>query len=563
MKNDVPGYELLARAYYAEGVRAHFTLMGDGNMHWAIALSEREGVQTIHARHEHCACGMAIGYAIATGEVGVASVTLGPGFTQTMTALTTAARAHVPMVLFTGEIPVNPENAKWYNQGMEQAPLALATGAEYISARSAGRLLPSVREAFYKARTERKPVVLGVPFDLQKQRMPVQDYRPSTEFLPRLHPLPPATAAIAEVVDRIRSSQHPIIIAGRGVVSSDAGDAVRTLAERSGALLSTTLPARGLFDDDPFNLGIAGGFSGPAAREEFGRADLVIAIGASLTSYTADGGSLFPNAFVVQIDANPVGLKDGVAAADFYVRADAREAIAAICAALDRDDRRSNSAASEPRARTGDVATRIQEGSTRRDTYPAVAGTVDPRDFISEFDDVLPKDWDIVSGTGHCAYFHSQMKHRRPENYHVIREFGAIGNGLSMAIGVAVAKGTDRIVLIEGDGSLIMHIQELETIKRQGIKMLICVLNDGAYGAEIHKLRAEGIDESSAVFGRTDFAAIAKGFGLRGQTVSSVGQLADLFAAYEKQDEAEIWNVHISDRVLAPIMQRLVSRGLR
>ncbi|MCB4770410.1 thiamine pyrophosphate-binding protein [Ancylobacter sp. Lp-2] len=560
MRNDVPGYELLARAYYAEGVRAHFTLMGDGNMHWAIALSEREGVQTIHARHEHCACGMAIGYAIATGEVGVASVTLGPGFTQTMTALTTAARAHVPMVLFTGEMPVNPENAKWYNQGLDQAPLALATGAEYISARSLGRLLPSVREAFYKARTERKPVVLGIPFDLQKQRVQVEAYRPSTDFLPRLHPLPPAAAAVGEVVERIRSSRHPIIIAGRGVVSSDAGDAVRALAQRSGALLSTTLPARGLFDDDPFNLGIAGGFSGPAAREEFGRADLVIAIGASLTSYTADGGSLFPDAFVVQIDANPVGLKDGVASADLYVRSDAREAAEAICAQLDRDG---DAADDEPRARTGDVVSRIQEYSTHRDAYPEVAGTVDPRDFISELDDVLPKDWDIVSGTGHCAYFHSQMKNRRPENYHVIREFGAIGNGLSIAIGVAVAKGTDRVILIEGDGSLIMHIQELETIKRQGIKLLICVLNDGAYGAEIHKLRAEGIDESSAVFGRTDFASIAEGFGLRGRTVTSAGELAELFASYENQDQAEVWNVHISDQVLAPIMKRLVSRGLR
>ena len=93
MKNDLPGYELLARAFYSEGVRANFTLMGDANMHWTVALSEFEGLRTIHARHEHCACGMAIGYAYATGKVGVASVTLGPGFTQTMTALATAAQA--------------------------------------------------------------------------------------------------------------------------------------------------------------------------------------------------------------------------------------------------------------------------------------------------------------------------------------------------------------------------------------------------------------------------------------------------------------------------------------
>ena len=108
------------------------------------------------------------------------------------------------------------------------------------------------------------------------------------------------------------------------------------------------------------------------------------------------------------------------------------------------------------------------------------------------------------------------MRGRRPEHYHVIREFGAIGNGISFAIGIAAARGSGKVVLFEGDGSLLMHIQELETIKRHGLKLLMCVLNDGAYGAEIHKLRADGIDDSGAVFGRTDLAAIARGFGLRG-----------------------------------------------
>jgi len=80
----------------------------------------------------------------------------------------------------------------------------------------------------------------------------------------------------------------------------------------------------------------------------------------------------------------------------------------------------------------------------------------------------------------------------------VLREFGAIGNSISIAMGVAAAKKTGKVLLIEGDGSLIMHIQELETMRRHGIKLLICVLNDGAYGAEIHKLRQDGLDDSGA-----------------------------------------------------------------
>ena len=103
-------YEALAHAFAAEGVDTVFGLMGDGNMHWMTAMSHLKGTTSISARHEHCACLMAIGYWSATGKVGVASVTHGPGFTQTMTALTTAARNQVPLVVFAGEAPLS---AKW------------------------------------------------------------------------------------------------------------------------------------------------------------------------------------------------------------------------------------------------------------------------------------------------------------------------------------------------------------------------------------------------------------------------------------------------------------------
>src|SRR6266702_2690922 len=99
MKN-MPIYEALAQAFAAEGVDAHFTLMGDGNMHWATAMKNLDGMATFSARHEHCACAMAMGYHLATGKVGVASVTCGPGFTQIMTALTVAARGRIPLVVF-------------------------------------------------------------------------------------------------------------------------------------------------------------------------------------------------------------------------------------------------------------------------------------------------------------------------------------------------------------------------------------------------------------------------------------------------------------------------------
>jgi acetolactate synthase I/II/III large subunit len=552
MKN-MPIYEALAQAFAAEGVDTHFTLMGDGNMHWAGAMKNLDGMATFSARHEHCACAMAMGYHLATGKVGVASVTCGPGFTQIMTALTVAARGRVPLVVFAGEAPIN---AKWYNQALDQPPLAAATGAHYISAHSAQRMYQYVREAFYVARHERKPVVLGVPYDLQKQPLPnIGEYQPSSTVLPATAPAPPNPRQIDQLVDKLAAAKCPIILAGRGVLRAGAAREVEELAEQSGALLATTLLARGMFDHNAFSIGVAGGFARDIAHELGAQADLVVAIGASLNYYTVDGGNMFPNAEVVQIDTDPLGLRNGMKAADLYLRADAKLAAAA---ALEKLRARGKVKAN---IRSADVARRIREEPADAAQFPVEPGLLDPRHAIDELDRVIPKDYDSVSGSGHQAYFHSTMRGRKPENYHAIREFGAIGNGISLAIGVTAAKNNGKVVLFEGDGSLLMHIQELEMVRRHRLKLLICVLNDGAYGAEIHKLRSDGIDDSGAIFGRTDLAAIAKGFGLRGANVSDVAQFKPLFEAYQAQDTAEVWNIHVSDRVVSPHTRRGMGRG--
>jgi acetolactate synthase-1/2/3 large subunit len=550
---NMPIYEALAHAFAAEGVGAQFTLMGDGNMHWATAMKNLDGMESYYARHEHCACAMAMGYYSATGEVGVASVTCGPGFTQIMTALAVASRNRVPLVVFAGEVPMN---AKWYSQAIEQPPLAAATGAHYISAHAPQRMHQYVREAFYVARHERRPVVIGVPYDLQKQPVPnLGEYEPSSAVLPHTEPTPPNAPQLGELVDRLASAKCPIIVAGRGAIWSGARPAIEELADLSGALLATTLPARGLFDHHPFSIGISGGYARKIARELGAQADFVAAFGASLSYYTVDGGNIFPKAAMAQVDLEPLGLRQGLKAADLYLRADARlTAEAAVRALRER-------AGTKAAVRTADLERRIREEPADDAEFPIGEGVLDPRAVIEELDRVIPKDFDSVSGSGHQSYFHSTMRGRKPENYHAMRDFGAIGNGISFAVGVAAARKNGKTVLFEGDGSLLMHIQELEMIQRHGIKLLICVLNDGAYGSEIHKLRADGIDDSGSVFGRTDFASIAQGFGLRGATITHLSQFRPLFEAYQAQDKAEIWNIHISDQVVNPGTRRLVRTG--
>src|SRR4051812_22010700 len=220
--------DMLAQAFEAEGTEVLFTLMGDANMYWSEAMSRLPGMQVIHARHEHCAVAMADGYARATGKVGVASTTCGPGFTQIMTALSIAARANVPLVVFAGDSPMA---APYYIQQIDMAPLALGTGAAYIPVRTIDRVLDNVREAFHTAQLERRPVVLSVPMDLQKQPFPfMADYIPSAEVLPTPQRPAPDPALVERLVGMLAEAEKPILIGGRGAKLSGAGPAMRALA---------------------------------------------------------------------------------------------------------------------------------------------------------------------------------------------------------------------------------------------------------------------------------------------------------------------------------------------
>jgi thiamine pyrophosphate-dependent acetolactate synthase large subunit-like protein len=542
--------DMLATAFAAEGCEVLFTLMGDANMYWSEAMSRLPGMQVIHARHEHCAVAMADGYARAAGKVGVASTTCGPGFTQIMTALTIAARANVPLVVFAGDSPMT---APFYIQQIDMAPLAQGTGAHYIPVRSIDRVLDNVREAFHIAALESRPVVLSVPMDLQKQPYPyMADYTPSADVLPTPQRPMPDPALVDRLVGVIAEAEKPIIIAGRGAKLSGAHAAIAALAEASGALLATSLLGKGMFEGNPYALDIAGAYASDFSRECFAESDLVIGVGVGLGSYTTESGYLYPGAQTVQIDINPRGLWQGLRTADLHIRADARAGVEAVTAALKARG------VARTGFRTAELARKIAEDQPDRKEFAIASGTVDPRKAMLELDAAVPKDWDVVIGGGH--YFGIAMTHlrgRAAERYHVVSDFGAIGNGLPAAIGVAMARGDGKVLLIEGDGSLLMHIQELETIRRQGVRLLMAIINDGGYGAEIHKFRAGGLSPETVIHGRGDLAGVANGFGVRGATVNRLGGMAGMFREHLAANSAGLWDVHTDDTVVSRPYRRI------
>ena len=534
-------YAALAEAFRRETSAPCFALLGDANMHWAGALADM-GARFIYTRHEHAAVAGATAFARATGQVGVATVTCGPGLTQVMTILPIAVRARIPLVIFAGEAPLHKA---WYNQGIDQAPFAAACGAGFIALHDPAEMVEGVHAAFVQAKKERRPVVLSVPFDLQQQLLDsrtlpaVSDER----FVPHA-PLEPASDVIQKAAKWITDARRPIVLAGLGAVG--AKDACVTLAETTGALLATTLPAKGLFHDQPFNLGLAGGYSGQAARAIFEQSDLVIAIGARLSSHTFDGGKLTPKARVIHLDTDPQETVQGRKAADLLITSDARLGAAALTKAL----------SPQTAWRTPAMQRDTVKALTLPDTGDTPDGALHPMAVVKALADIIPPDAHVINTSGHCAYFTAQMNHHPQSHYTVIREFGAIGNGTSFALGLAAAYPERPIVLLDGDGSALMHIQELETMQRHGMKILTIVLNDGAYGSEIHKLRADGVKDEGAVFGRSDFAAIGRGFGLTGKRFTTLEPLHDSMNDFLTGQTPAIWDIHISDQIASPQILR-------
>jgi acetolactate synthase I/II/III large subunit len=538
-------YDILARAFIAEDVRACFALLGDANMNWAARLSE-QGCRMVYVRHEHCALAAAMAYARKNWDVGVATVTCGPGVTQLITALPAAVRAHLPLVVFAGEAPLK---SGWYNQEIDQGPLITATGAAYHRLHMPERMPVAIRDAFLQARRERRPVIVGVPFDLQSRPWdgPADLPKPSRELLPRPSPMPPHPDDIAKAAKLVAGAERVVVLAGLGAVEAGAGAACRTLAASTGGLLSTTLPARGLFHDDPFCIGISGSFTPEIGLEYLAQADLVIAVGCSLAYHAGGGGQLWPKAKTLQVDIDPVGVSQGQEVARHHLRADARLGVEALSAALPARERSWRSAA---------MAARIRDAKPDSHVFEIEPGLLDPRDVVEALEKNLPRDWELVNSGGHCSWFFAQMPSRPQEKFLTIREFGAIGNGISFAIGVAAARPDRPVVLFDGDGSLMMHVQELETIKRHRMNILIVVMNDGAYGSELHKLRSDGMPEDGSVFGYCDFASIARGFGLAGRTVRNLDDLPKLVAEFAASGGAAVWDFHVSDKVVSPTVRR-------
>lgn len=498
-------YEAIAAAVAAEDCGPMFGLMGDGNLALWGALSRLGGTTIYSARNEAGAVAMADGYFRATGELGLCTVTCGPGLTQTGTSLIAAQRNRSSIVVLTGEISPGAKNRL---QSMDQRRFAEACGARVHSITSSGNAAEEIAEAFYAARVHRCPVALNLPINIQEQSFDWPwDYRSSRGFSTRPR-LPANETDLATIADMLAKAERPVIIAGRGAKLAGARNEILKLATASGALVATSLKAKGLFMDEPFDLGVVGAFASRPTERLMADADFVLGIGAEVGYFTSEGGLLFPSAEVARIDIAPMPEEIGIVPG-FYACADAKEAAVIINRMI---------AKRLPVGRAGyrtDETSGILEEPTRPFEKPGDG--LDQRELMRRLSDVVPENAVVTCGVGHFWHFVA-MYLVLPEgaDMHFSNQFGAVGQTLPIAFGIGAACQPRPHIVIEGDGSLLMNIQELETVVRHGQPMVLILMNNSGYGAEVHKLAAIGHDPSLAQWRSLDFVALARAFGGEG-----------------------------------------------
>jgi thiamine pyrophosphate-dependent acetolactate synthase large subunit-like protein len=511
-------YEAIAQSLRAEGVTDFFGLMGDGNMWLWGVLCRDPAIKAYSARHESMAVSMADGYARTTGRVGVAMVTCGPGLTQCGTSLIAAYRGRTPLVLIAGEIKAGAKNR---TQSMDQRRFVEASCARFHTVTSLDNMAEEIAEAFYAARVHRMPVVLNLPMNLQEDDLDWDyEYRPSTDFLPPRIETPNGDA-LAAVIDKLIAAERPVIIAGRGARASGAREAIVELADRTGALLATSLQGKGYFAGNPWDIGIAGAFASAPSEQLLADADFVLGVGAELGYYTTEGGLLFPSAEVARIDIRAAPEEIGIIPG-LYVQGDGRTSVAAINEAL--------AARQVRKAGFRTAATRAILDAPAFRHEPPTDG-IDPRALAGHLGAALPKGVLLTCGGGHFfSWIGMYMPLPEGAEIQYSYNFGAVGQGIGVAIGTGAGNPGRPHVAVEGDGSLMFNLQELETVVRHNMQMVLIVWNDSGYGAEVHKLVAKGFDATLAQWESPDFVALAKAFGGDGVKLDTASQIGGAVA---------------------------------
>jgi acetolactate synthase-1/2/3 large subunit len=502
------GAELLVGGLESAGVRVCFGLPGVHNLAAWKAL-DGSAIRLIGVRHEQTAVYAADGYARASGSVGVAITTTGPGAANTLGALGEAWASGSPVVVIATDIPASIRRPDVYRGALHEAsdqeamfkPVTKAT----IKVSDPGMLGSEIERAIHTAlAAPSRPVYVEIPTDVlsaQGEEPPAEMW---TENLPY-----PERADLDRAAEILSAASRPIVWAGGGALRAGAGPQVGDLAERLAAPVFTTHMARGLLGaDHPCAIGLPPHV--PAAGKLWDEADAVLAIGTDFDGMMTQNWAMPPPRHLVAINVDPADASKSYEP-ELVLTGDAADVGAALAQRLPE------------RGGVAELKVRLDElraealGELRRE-HP------DELRFVEVFEKAIPSDVVVVADMCIAGYWlGALLPIAQPRHLAYPMGWGTLGYGFPLSIGSALA-GQGPVVSVSGDGGFLYACGELATVAQEQIPLTAVIVDDGGYGM----LRFDQKHRGEPTFGvdltTPDFEAMARSFGIEAETVDGLGE---------------------------------------
>ncbi len=469
------GARMVCEALIAEGVKTVFGYPGGAIMNVYDEIYKQNGFEHILNRHEQASVHAADGYARATGEVGVAMVTSGPGFTNAVTGLATAYMDSIPLVVISGQVPLSLIGTDGF-QEIDAVGISRPCTKHNYLVRELKELPRILKEAFHIARTGRPgPVLVDIPKDITAEfgefnypkDVNIPSYKPTTKGNNR---------QIEKAIEAILKSKKPFLYIGGGVVLSNASNLVRKLAKMGGIPAVETLMARGVMgDSNPLLQGMLGMHGNYSSNMAMSETDLVISLGARFDDRVTGKLSEFAKyADIIHVDIDPANISKLVMV-DYPIVGDISIVLEKIIKGI--EDKINSERYSDWRT----VLNRYNEIHPL--TYQDSNDVLKPQWVIERVGELLGKDAVITSDVGqHQMWSAQHYPFDRPRQWINSGGLGTMGFGFPSALGAKKGCPDKTVINFTGDGSILMNVQELVTASEYKIPVINIILNNHFLG---------------------------------------------------------------------------------
>ena len=471
----ISGAQMVCEAIIAEGTKFVFGYPGGAIMNVYDEIYKQDGFKHILTRHEQAAVHAADAYARVSGEVGVAMVTSGPGFTNAVTGLATAYMDSIPLVVISGQIPTSLIGTDGF-QEVDAVGISRSCTKHNYLVKNINDLPRILKEAFYIARSGRPgPVLIDIPKDITSE---IAEFKyPESVDIPTYKPSYKGNnRQIKKAVDAILEAKKPLLYLGGGVVLSNAYKIVREFAKTTGIPAVETLMARGVMgDENPLLIGMLGMHGNYASNMAMSESDLIISLGARFDDRVTGKLSEFAKyADIIHVDIDPANIGK-IVDVDYPIVGDVGIVTNKMLDAI-KDKVRV-----ERYQVWRDLLKRYNEVHPLK--YEDSNKVIKPQWVIERIGELVGKDATITSDVGQHQMWAAQFfPFDRPRQWVNSGGLGTMGFGLPAAIGAKVADPSKIVVNVTGDGSILMNVQELVTASQYDIPVINVILNNHFLG---------------------------------------------------------------------------------